>query len=172
MGFFDDYDQADSLLEVEYESAPQKKQTTREVTDTSQVGWEWSEDVKKRMSASHLGKKIHTAESRKRIGDAHRGKVISQHQREITGSIWRGKTRSAETRAKMSAAKKGVVVPPEVRAKMQATRQANNACCKSVMTPNGVFPSIKAAEEAGVKSVQYKLKKYPDQYYYITKEAK
>ena len=38
MGFFDDYDQADSLLEVEYESAPQKKQTTREVTDTSRVG--------------------------------------------------------------------------------------------------------------------------------------
>ena len=49
MGFFDDYDQADSLLEVEYESAPQKKQTTREVTDTSRVGWEWSEEALKKM---------------------------------------------------------------------------------------------------------------------------
>lgn len=44
---------------------------------------------------------------------------------------------------------------------------------KPIKTPDGVFPSIKDASifyEVKPPSIHFKLKRYPDQYYYITKE--
>ena len=81
----------------------------------------------------------------------------------------KGKPLSAERRAKISAALKGRPRSAETLAKMSA------ASAKPIHTPLGIFASIKLAAQAyncDGSLIHYRLKKFPKDYYYITKEAK
>jgi hypothetical protein len=83
---------------------------------------------------------------------------------------------SAEMRVKLSKAVKGKKVSAETRAKMSKASKLRkrelNVTGKSIMTPNGVFPSImEVSRVAGVTYVRvhYWMKKWPEHYYIIKK---
>lgn len=101
-----------------------------------------------------LGKK-HSKETRDRFSKMRKGVPLSeQHRINVIAA---------------SARRKGVPLTGERLTKIKI------APCKKTMTPNGVFPSLKAvAEAAGVSTVTIRkwMKKWPEHYYYITKEAK
>ena len=90
-----------------------------------------------------------------------------------------GKKHSKEACAKFSALHKGKIISEETRAKMKAAALQNRAdereqgkqrCLKPVMTPNGVFPSRKAAAQAAnvdPASINVWMKKWPKDYYYV-----
>ena len=95
-----------------------------------------------------------------------------------------GRTFSAEARANMAAAKLGKTRQPhtaETRAKMSAsalarahTAETKAKLSKPIMTPNGVFPGVKAvAQAAGVSrnTVARWVRKFPKDYYFINKEV-
>lgn len=80
----------------------------------------------------------------------------------------KGKKHSAETLAKIGAGNKGKTISAEQRAKISAARS------RPMMTPNGIYPSLKAvATAAGVNTttVHTWKKKWPEHYYHI-KETK
>lgn len=122
-------------------------------------------------------------------------KTEEQRARELAGLLeyykthsgpMTGKKHSEETRAKISEKGKGKVLSEEHRAKISAankgihlgrtlslehrTQLAQRA--GKVMTPHGVFPSVRAVSEAaqvGVYCVRSWMKKFPEHYYYVTK---
>lgn len=98
------------------------------------------------------GKK-HSAETRAKIGASHKGKVTSE-----------------ETRAKMSAASKGKPKKTKWSAESRAKLSASKT--KPVMTPHGMFPSIRAIAEASGRydsTVRTWMRKFPEHYYYVNK---
>jgi hypothetical protein len=83
-----------------------------------------------------------------------------------------GKKHKDETRARMSDSHK-VKTYKHSAETIASIKAKNKAHWPSVMTPQGVFPSVKsAAATAGVHLVTFQrwMQKYPEQYYYI-KEA-
>ena len=122
-----------------------------------------SEETRARISSANKGKntwskgrngKPHSDQTKAKIGAVHRGKIVSE-----------------ETRAKLSAAMTGKSLP-----KSDATKaKIATAKCKPVVTPNGNFPSIKAAAAGyNVKGnvIQYRMKKYPTEYYFVARPSK
>lgn len=65
----------------------------------------------------------HSAETKRKIGDAQRGKTIPPEARKKQAAAMSGRTLSDEHRAKVSAALIGRVVGPEVKAKLSAQRK-------------------------------------------------
>lgn len=97
-----------------------------------------------------------------------------KHSHHLTSSYehvkgMQGKSHKKETRARMSASHK--VKTYKHNAETIASIKAKNmARWPSVMTPQGVFPSVKsAAASANVHLVTFQrwMQKYPEQYYYI-----
>jgi len=155
-----------------------------------------SEETKAKLREANLGKK-RSIEACARQSAAHTGK---KHSEETLAKM-RAKVFTEETRAKMSAAHKGRFVSDETRAKMSASLLARwqrvakdkapkppktkthsaetrakisdawAARSKRVMTPLGVFASVREVAEAydtHSKRVRYWINEsYPDQYYYI-----
>lgn len=124
--------------------------------------------------------KTNSVETRAKISASKKGKRMSQEsidkmaQSKKGGqSPMKGRTHSEEARALMSerhsgGPKVGHAVSAETRAKISAINS------KPVMTPNGVYPSIKAvAEASGFPGhvVRRWLKRFPTHYYFITKES-
>ena len=121
-----------------------------------------SPETRARISAANKGKntwskgrsgKLHSDETKAKIGAIHKGKIVSE-----------------ETRAKLSAAMTGKSSPKSdaTKAKMAAAK------CKPVTTPNGTFPSITgAAADYKVRGnvIQYRMKKYPNQYYFVARPS-
>jgi len=101
-----------------------------------------------------------------------KGKPLSAERRAKISAALKGRPlrpRSAETRAKMSAALKGRPRSAETRAAIGA------ASAKPIHTPLGIFASRNLAAQAyncDGSLIHYRLKKFPKDYYYITKEAK
>ena len=98
-------------------------------------------------------------EHRAKISTANRGKNVSEETRAKMSAAQRGKKASEETRAKISAAARNI--SDEHRAKISAASRgrkaseetrakmsANNAQSRPIVTPYGLFPSLKAAERA------------------------
>lgn len=115
-----------------------------------------------KMSASHSGEKhrcwgTHLPEiTRKRIGDANRGRVMSKEQKRLLASINIGKKASEETKAKMSRAHKGHAVSEETRQKIRETKESKPVVqlSKSGEILN-VWPSVTvAARESGLDRSQ------------------
>lgn len=71
------------------------------------------------VAGSRLGFK-HSEETKRKIRDAHIGKVVSQETREKMGAASRGRPLSPEARAKLSAIAKARVPSPESNAKRAA----------------------------------------------------
>lgn len=129
--------------------------------------------------ATNLGKKF-SEEHRAKIGAAHKGKTVSEETRAKMREAHvghTGNTHSEESRSKMSASLKGREVwnkgiPATDLRKANISRakagKANPKKYKPIMTPNGLFPSKKEAL-LHIKSLDYKMKKHPDQYYYVEK---
>jgi plasmid stability protein len=113
----------------------------------------------------------------------------------VSGKVFKDKfTHSAEHRSNISAAKKGKPVSDEHRAKIAAAltgrKRPEELCLKirglrrsketcelmtavrgtPVMTPNGVFPSVRAVAEAagrGHDTIRKWMKWWPSDYYYL-----
>jgi len=83
------------------------------------------------MSGGKGGK--HNAETKAKIGDAHRGKSVSDETRAKMSAASRGRPKSPETRAKLSAAPRGKKHTAETRAKMSASQKARHASKRKVM---------------------------------------
>jgi len=127
------------------------------------------------LSGTMLGKK-HSAETRALMSATRSGvlsptygKKHSAETRAKIGAANKGRTISAESRAKLSAALKGKPKP-----KWSAESRANFSASKSkpVMTPYGLFPSIRAIAEASgrdASTVRTWLRKFPEHYYYVKK---
>ena len=123
-----------------------------------------------------------SAETREKISAANKGRVawnkgipLSDKTKAKLSAAKLGKTKtipvSDETKAKLSAAMLGKERKPftdATKAKIAAAK------CKPVTTPNGTFPSITAAA-AGYKVrgnvIQYRMKKYPNQYYFVARPS-
>jgi len=74
-----------------------------------------------------------------------------------------------EARAKISAAFKGKKRSEEAKAAMRA---AHALRAKPVMTPHGLFPSVRAVAEASgqeSRTVRFWIRQYPKHYYYVSK---
>lgn len=122
-----------------------------------------SAETRARISAANKGKntwskgrngKPHSDETKAKIGVIHKGKMVSE-----------------ETRAKLSAAMTGKSLPKSnaTKAKIAAAK------CKPITTPNGTFPSITAAAaDYNVRGnvIQYRMKKYPNEYYFVARSSK
>jgi hypothetical protein len=128
-----------------------------------------SDEHRAKIGVSQKGKTI-SDEHRARIGASNKGRIKSETTREKSRQANLGKTLSDEHRAKISASEKGKTVSAETRAKISANSPKINS--KPIQTPLGQFPSKKAAAEAHGFSPQYmdvKMKKFPTEYYYVSK---
>jgi hypothetical protein len=133
----------------------------------------FTDEHRAQISAVHKGKTI-SDEHRAQISAANLGR---KHSPEILDKIKNnprrgglGKTISDEHRAQISAVHKGKTVSEDTRAKISAASPKIKS--KPTQTPLGLFPSKKAAAEAHGFSPQYmdvKFKKFPTEYYYVTK---
>jgi hypothetical protein len=118
-----------------------------------------------------------SAEQKAKISAIHKGKPKSAEWR----AKMTGRTHSAETRAKMSASRKGKTFSAETRAKIGAagkgkaiSAEHRASISKPMMTPNGVFPSknaVAVAANTTTVTIARWMKKYPEHYYYLPKEA-
>jgi hypothetical protein len=96
------------------------------------------------------------------LGKKHTAEVIAK-----MSAIKKGKKHTAESRAKMSATQKGKPKPKwsaESRARFSASKAT------PVMTPHGLFPSIRAVAEASGRdgsTVRTWLRKFPEHYFYL-----
>lgn len=79
-----------------------------------------AESVRKRISDSLRGGK-HTAESKRKMSEAAKGRKVSLETRMKLSASLRGRTRSEETKRKMSLARKGIPLSPEHRLKIGET---------------------------------------------------
>ena len=80
-------------------------------------GYKHSEQTKAKMSASAAGRALHDA-TRRKLSDAHKGKIISAEQRKKISDSLKGRKRNAETIKNMSEAQKGHTVSAEARKKI------------------------------------------------------
>lgn len=116
-------------------------------------GKKHSKETRALMSAQRTGLKA-SAETLAKKSASMKGKNV-------------GKTHTAEARAKMSAAQKGKPKPKwsaEARARFSASKGT------PVMTPHGLFPSIRAVAEASGRdgsTVRTWLRKFPEHYFYL-----
>jgi len=74
--------------------------------------------IKRRMN-----KRLHTPEAKAKIGQAHKGKIVSDETRAKMSAVHKEKIVSDETRAKMSAVHKGKIFSDETRAKLSAVQK-------------------------------------------------
>jgi hypothetical protein len=147
-----------------------------------------------------------TAETRAKIRAARKNQVFTEETRAKLSAAstgrHKGKTLSDEHRAKIRAARKNQVFTEETRAKLSAsakirdkresptketrTKQSESAKRNGISgkkgrplkTPNGVFPTVKAAGDKakldGVVNAHKKIRKWlsnhPNDYYYISNE--
>jgi hypothetical protein len=112
----------------------------------------------------------HSAEARAKIGASNKGKLL-------------GRTRPLEVCAKIGASNKGKQLgktrPLEVCAKIGQSLQGKSHGSQAIMTPAGVFPSVRCwarATDYPVGNCYHRLSKlmqwHPDQYYYLPKVTK
>lgn len=113
-----------------------------------------SPESRAKMSASHTGGKhrcwgTHLPEiTRKRIGDANRGRAMSEEQKQLLAKIGTGRKASDETRAKMSRTHMGHPVSEETRQKIREAKESKPIV---QLTKEGevlhVWPSITSASQ-------------------------
>ena len=123
------------------------------------------------------GKYIPSEETRRKISEGNKGKVLSEETRKKLSKISKGKVVSQETRKKVSEANKGKRRTEEQRRRMSDVRKLRSRSI-TVMTPNGEFNSrralIKRLYDDGVRYPFIKLREwfklYPNDYYYIEKK--
>lgn len=127
---------------------------------------------------------------------------LSEERRANVSAGLKGVVRSAETRAKMSASKLGVPKSELACANMRKPKKAHSTARRAehnakiaagnkgkfvsdetrarqsasmstpVMTPHGLFPSVRAVVEASGYNKRYVyrwMKKYPNDFYYVNK---
>lgn len=87
-----------------------------------------SEETHAKLSAAQLGNKNmlgkhHSEETRKKIGDGNRGKIVSDETREKIRRVRTGTKLSEETRAKIGLESKRIGISKETRAKMAMARK-------------------------------------------------
>lgn len=125
------------------------------------------------------GKYIPSEQTRRKISEGNKGKVISEETRKKLSLISKGKVVSKETRKKMSQSMKGKIRSQETRKRVSEGRKLRFRNI-TIMTPNGEFDSRKALIKRlyadGVRYPFVKLrewfKNYPNDYYYINKNSK
>ena len=80
-----------------------------------------SDETRKRMSESQKGRVV-SEESRRKIGEAHKGKVVSEETRRKLSESLKGIKRSEEHRRKIGEAQKGRVFSDETKKKISESK--------------------------------------------------
>lgn len=93
-----------------------------EPVENVRKGWHHTEETKRKMSEGHRGR-IVSEETRRKLSEANKGKTLSEETRKKVGDAQRGKVVSEETRLKMSEAHKGKVLSEETRRRMSESRK-------------------------------------------------
>ena len=127
-----------------------------ETLEKKRISWN------KGLSLKEKGIIVHQ-ETLDKISKAHKGKIISLTTRAKLRDANLGKKANDETRAKQKATAKKRNYSPEMIAKFTTSKPLR------LMTPNGLFPSIKAVCEASGKcedTIRKWIKKWPEHYYY------
>ena len=76
-----------------------------------------------KIRVAQKGKPRHTPESKAKIGDANRGKILSEETKSKMGASKKGVPKSLETRQKLSVARTGTKASPETCAKLRIAKQ-------------------------------------------------
>lgn len=147
--------------------------TFDEQTDFSFLGISVEEPVKTVKSPKNWGTESMSITLQRNVSEETRNKL---RNRSNHGQGHTGKKHSEQARAKMSAKAKIRVSSEASNAKRRATLLGRSRPdnCKPMMTPNGVYPSMKAVVAASGKAeitIRKWMKKWPKHYYYITKES-
>ena len=109
------------------------------------LGKHHSAETCKKMSEAHKGKH-NSAEARKKMSEAHKGKSLLAETRKKISEARKGKSLSAETRKKMSESLKGSTFSEETRTKISESNKGkhwyNNGvkCIKAKTCPEGFVP--------------------------------
>jgi len=93
-----------------------------EPVENVRKGWHHTEETKRKMSEGHRGR-IVSEETRRKLSEANKGKTLSEETRKKVGDAQRGKVVSEETRLKMSEAHKGKVLSEETRRRMSEAKK-------------------------------------------------
>jgi hypothetical protein len=140
----------------------------------------WSEF--KTWSAQRQGRSlvpyVVSDETRARSSAANKGKTVSAETRAKRSAALKGRKRTAEARAKASVSLRGK--PKSVGGRVSIAQSNQARFSKPIMTPTGVFPSLKSASEwavaNGLVNARQKilawLVTHPDQFYYVPKDTK
>jgi hypothetical protein len=113
--------------------------------------------------------KRHSVETRKKISQAEKGKIVSEETRRkmsITRKGKPGKKHTQETKEKISKIHSGKVTSDETKLKMSN----NSKSKKPIQTPDGVFNSIRDAAtyyKLTHDGISYRVKTCPSIYYFI-----
>jgi hypothetical protein len=110
---------------------------------------------------------------RAKISNSTIGKPKKQETKDAISVARKGKKQSAETRAKNSASNKGKKLSTDHCKKVSASLIGTRRGAKPVVTPFGIFDSLKNTAlnlNKHVDTIARYIKLYPKEYYYITKE--
>lgn len=124
--------------------------------DHPMFGKHFSPEIRAKMSAAQSGEKHrcwgkHLPEStRKKIGDANRGRVLSEEQKQFLREVNFGKKASDETKKKMSLSQIGHEVSEETRQKIRDTKALKPVV--QLTRSNEVFALHQSVAEASRKS--------------------
>ena len=103
-------------------------ETGRAISEALKRHYAEHPETREKISRGNTGK-VRSAEARKKIGDAHRGKPLTQAHRDAIAAGGRGRTHSAESRQKISDALRGSTQTPETRQAIAARIEANRQRC-------------------------------------------
>ena len=160
-----------SWLDIgEQDPAPVSKSKSKSTAQF--ITWEHPTEIRQKISQAQKGHKRHTDQSRQAISDYHKRPDSVLRSAEMQAKRTKGIRRS---RANPSAKLQALWAAGNPKAVAAATLAKQ----KPIMTPTGVFPSLKHAAEWAVanglcnayKKIGKWLKTHPEQFYYI-KETK
>ena len=129
---------------------PKERQKMSDVTrgeKNPMFGKHHSLETREKISKSRMGKSLppFTEEHKRKIGEAHKGRIVTEETREKLRIINTGKHPSEETKKKLSEANKGKVVSKETREKLSVAAKGR-----------------KHTEEAKEKMSKAQIKRYED----------
>jgi hypothetical protein len=167
------FDEDNSWLDALVAEVPVKASQPKSAQVAQDRKWRMSSDFGQKISQAQQGHKRHTEHSRQAISCYHKQADSVLRSAKVAESRTQGIRRS---RANPSAKLKAFWASGNPRGIEAATLAKQ----KPIMTPTGVFPSVKHAAEwaraNGLLNARNKiglwLKTHPDMFYYIKKENK
>ena len=167
------FDEDNSWLDALVAEVPVKASQPKSAKSTTDRKWRFAPEHGQKISQAQQGHKRHTAQSRQAISNYHKRPDSVLRSVAVATQRTEGIRRS---RANPSAKLKALWAAGNPRGIEAATLAKQ----KPIMTPSGVFPSLKHAAEWAVanglpnayKKIGKWLKTHPDMFYFVPKDTK